>query len=64
MKWWKDLWLNESFAEFISHFCLNAIKGEVKSINLKDIWLQYSNRKNFGYITDEKSTTHNISGEI
>jgi aminopeptidase N len=22
MKWWDDLWLNESFAEYISHFCL------------------------------------------
>lgn len=22
MKWWDDLWLNESFAEFISHYCL------------------------------------------
>jgi aminopeptidase N len=22
MKTWDDLWLNESFAEYISHFCL------------------------------------------
>ena len=26
MQWWNDLWLNESFAEFISHFCLSQIQ--------------------------------------
>ena len=33
MKWWDDLWLNESFAEFISHFCLEKIKHNMKTIN-------------------------------
>ena len=33
MKWWDDLWLNESFAEYISHFCLEKIKPEVKTLN-------------------------------
>lgn len=27
MKWWNDLWLNESFADFISYYCLESIKG-------------------------------------
>ena len=26
MKWWNDLWLNESFADFVSHFCLSKVK--------------------------------------
>lgn len=29
MHWWNDLWLNESFADFISHWCLS--KYEIKS---------------------------------
>jgi aminopeptidase N len=34
MKWWDDLWLNESFADFISHFFLEKkAKGGLKSIN-------------------------------
>jgi len=28
MKWWNDLWLNESFADFISHFILSKFKIE------------------------------------
>jgi len=27
MKWWDDLWLNESFANFISYVCLDRAKG-------------------------------------
>jgi aminopeptidase N len=25
MTWWNDLWLNESYADFISHFCLENL---------------------------------------
>lgn len=45
MKWWKDLWLNESFADFISHFCLDHIKNKVKSIDLENIWAKFNARK-------------------
>jgi aminopeptidase N len=27
MKWWDDLWLNESFANFIAFVCLDEAKG-------------------------------------
>lgn len=50
MKWWNDLWLNESFADFISHYCLS--KFEVKSKKLTDVWLAFNMRKSWGYRTD------------
>jgi aminopeptidase N len=37
MRWWNDLWLNESFAEFISHFCLSKLKFESRPIT--NIWI-------------------------
>jgi aminopeptidase N len=27
MKWWDDLWLNESFANYVSFICLDEAKG-------------------------------------
>ena len=40
MQWWNDLWLNESFADFISHFCLS--KFEIKSKKLQDVWIAFN----------------------
>jgi aminopeptidase N len=27
MDWWDDLWLNESFANFVSYICLDEAEG-------------------------------------
>jgi aminopeptidase N len=32
MRWWDDLWLNESFADFLSYECLTAIQDKVSSL--------------------------------
>ncbi len=64
MKWWNDLWLNESFADFISHFCLVKIVDKVKTIKMGDIWNQFNLRKSWGYRADQLITTHPIAGEV
>jgi aminopeptidase N len=64
MKWWNDLWLNESFADYISHFCLVKIQDKVKTTKFADPWLQFFNGKVWGYRTDQKRTTHPIAGEV
>lgn len=52
MKWWNDLWLNESFADFISHFCLSKI-AIPKFESIRDnVWLQFNMRKSWGYRED------------
>ena len=36
MAWWDGLWLNEGFAAFMEHFCIDALFPEYK------IWEQYT----------------------
>jgi len=33
MKWWNDLWLNESFATFIETLCTNTLYPEFKHLD-------------------------------
>jgi aminopeptidase N len=55
MRWWDDLWLNESFAEWASHWCNTG------ATRFADAWTTFlSIRKNWGYRQDQLSSTHPV----
>jgi aminopeptidase N len=59
MQWWDGLWLNESFAEFITYKCKSEIQ-KTFSFETKDAWIMMNISKNWGYKTDANVTTHPI----
>jgi aminopeptidase N len=59
MRWWEDLWLNESFAEWASHWC-NA-----RATRFSDAWTTFlAIRKRWGYAQDQMPTTHPVYTEV
>ncbi|HWS32342.1 MAG TPA: aminopeptidase N [Actinoplanes sp.] len=59
MRWWNDLWLNESFAEWASHWC------NTEATRFGDAWSTFlSIRKAWGYRQDQLSSTHPVYCEM
>jgi len=59
MRWWNDLWLNESFAEWASHW------ANTEATRFSNAWTTFlSVRKNWGYRQDQLSSTHPVYCEM
>jgi aminopeptidase N len=59
MKWWDDLWLNESFAEWASHH------ANVHATRFPEAWTTFANlRKAWAYRQDQLPSTHPIAADM
>jgi aminopeptidase N len=57
MRWWNDLWLNESFATYISYLAMTS------ATRFRNAWKVFNYRiKRWAYQTDQLPTTHPIAG--
>ncbi|QYX80819.1 aminopeptidase N [Streptomyces akebiae] len=58
LKWWDDIWLNESFAEYMGYQTLT------EASRFTDTWVDFGvARKAWGYDADQRPSTHPVAPE-
>lgn len=59
MQWWDDLWLKESFADYMGALAVD------EATNWTNSWVSFANRrKAWAYVQDQLPTTHPIVADI
>ncbi|WP_229402425.1 aminopeptidase N [Micromonospora okii] len=58
MRWWDDLWLNESFAEYL------GTRVTAEATRFDGAWTTFAlRRKGWGYAADQRPSTHPVAPE-